>query len=276
LLRGLEQPRRSTLADHVHRPSQLGPWVLINESWYKMREAWIFEGEFKGRRNDKDKRNKKVADLWAVIERHVMVGAYIVIPSVVFKQYASLIDHPKADNPYFSAVFNMMIKMSELEDAFGITEPVDFTFDFQQGMELPVQEAWDALKAFPQDRVKRRLGKRPQFDDDKVSMPLQAADLHAWWVRRRYEDMVSKKEPIPLLWEPKRDMSSINIVVTEEEIADFFASIETALNSCLTFSWGMRRFIEYSHWNFAVEQPFLRLDQIGRQLPQRRTSGRLL
>src|SRR5580698_4676 len=36
LLRGLEQARRSTLADHVHRPSQLGPWVLINESWYKM------------------------------------------------------------------------------------------------------------------------------------------------------------------------------------------------------------------------------------------------
>src|ERR1700690_3140021 len=35
LLRGLEQARRSTLADHVHRPSQLGPWVLINESWYK-------------------------------------------------------------------------------------------------------------------------------------------------------------------------------------------------------------------------------------------------
>jgi hypothetical protein len=36
LLRGLEQPRRSTLADHVHRPSQFGPWVLINESWYKV------------------------------------------------------------------------------------------------------------------------------------------------------------------------------------------------------------------------------------------------
>ena len=23
----------TTLADHVHRPSQLGPWVLINKSW---------------------------------------------------------------------------------------------------------------------------------------------------------------------------------------------------------------------------------------------------
>src|SRR5580704_4454853 len=42
LLRGLEQPRRSTLADHVHPPSQLGPWVLINESWYKLsKTAWI-------------------------------------------------------------------------------------------------------------------------------------------------------------------------------------------------------------------------------------------
>ena len=32
LLRGLEQARRSTLADHVYRPSQLGPWVLIESS----------------------------------------------------------------------------------------------------------------------------------------------------------------------------------------------------------------------------------------------------
>ena len=27
------------LADHVHRPLQLGPWVLINESWYIRRAA---------------------------------------------------------------------------------------------------------------------------------------------------------------------------------------------------------------------------------------------
>ena len=37
-------------------------------------------------------------------------------------------------------------------------------------------------------QVPRNLGERPQFNDDKVSMPLQAADLHAWWVRRAYDD----------------------------------------------------------------------------------------
>jgi hypothetical protein len=45
LLRGLEQARRSTLADHVHRPSQLGPWVLINESWYYVDDTVITRWE---------------------------------------------------------------------------------------------------------------------------------------------------------------------------------------------------------------------------------------
>src|SRR5271166_3359704 len=34
LLRDLEQARRSTLADHVHRNARLGLQVLIRESWY--------------------------------------------------------------------------------------------------------------------------------------------------------------------------------------------------------------------------------------------------
>ena len=42
LLRGLEQARRSTLADHVHRPSQLGPWVLINEFCIRWRMTASF------------------------------------------------------------------------------------------------------------------------------------------------------------------------------------------------------------------------------------------
>src|ERR1017187_6632868 len=34
LLRRLEQARRSTLEDHVHRPARLGLQVVIKESWY--------------------------------------------------------------------------------------------------------------------------------------------------------------------------------------------------------------------------------------------------
>src|SRR3954467_12798529 len=38
LLRGLEQAHRAALDDHVHRPTRVGQWVLINGSWYKISE----------------------------------------------------------------------------------------------------------------------------------------------------------------------------------------------------------------------------------------------
>ena len=34
MLRRLEQARRSALENHVHRTAQVGPRVLISESWY--------------------------------------------------------------------------------------------------------------------------------------------------------------------------------------------------------------------------------------------------
>jgi hypothetical protein len=42
----LEQARRSTLADHVHRNARLGLRVLITEAWYKRSAAFrsaVFE-----------------------------------------------------------------------------------------------------------------------------------------------------------------------------------------------------------------------------------------
>jgi hypothetical protein len=35
LLLRLEHPRQPALEDHLHRPTRLGPWVLIREIWYK-------------------------------------------------------------------------------------------------------------------------------------------------------------------------------------------------------------------------------------------------
>src|ERR1022692_1883701 len=46
LLRGMEQARRSTLTDHVHRIAQLGERVLINGTWYKWSNAHLREDHF--------------------------------------------------------------------------------------------------------------------------------------------------------------------------------------------------------------------------------------
>jgi hypothetical protein len=271
------------LAGWIARPEQ---WADFSTEWEKVlhlaplikylktREAMNFQGQFNGW--SKTDRNNKLADLYAVIEQYVMNGIYIVIPSLVFEQYASIIDHPKANDPYFLASFSMMVMVSDLEEKYGITEPVDFIFDNQEGMEIPVRDAWNELRSFSPDGVRRRLGRRPEFDDDKVSMPLQAADLHAWWVRRGYSDMVEDKERLPTPWKHTKDLYSISIIVAEEQIADFFAPIATTLRAAWTFSWGLRRFIQYAHWRFAVELPFERPDQIGLRSSRRRVSKRFL
>jgi hypothetical protein len=190
-----------------------------------MREAWWRQRQFSGW--EITDRNQKVAALYAVIERFAVKGVNIVLPSIVFRQYSSLINHRKANDPYFLASFTMMVMISQSEERCGIAGPVDFIFDRQQELESPVQEAWDQLARKSPDGVPRNLGERPQFNDDKVSMPLQAADLHAWWVRRAYDDVVKNMERTPFMWSPTKEIECIHIVLDENNIADFFGSVAT-------------------------------------------------
>jgi hypothetical protein len=178
------------------------------------------------------------------------------LPSVVFKQYSSQVNYRKANDPYFLASFTMMVMISQSQERCGIDEPLDFIFDRQQELESPVQEAWDELAhrrlmEFPGD-----WASVPSSVTTKFQCPLQAADLHAWWVRRAYEDMVESREHTPFMWSPTRDMECIHMVLNETNIADFFGSVATAAKSYWTFSWGRFRFIQHAHLKFAVKQRY--------------------
>lgn len=235
---GRGQDPAFVLAGWIASPEQ---WAEFSDEWkkllhqsprieyFKMREAWWRQGQFSGW--EITDRNQKVAALYPVIERFAVKGINIVLPSIVFRQYSSLINHRKANEPYFLASFTMMVMISQSEERCGIAGPVDFIFDRQQELEIPVQEAWDELARMSPDGVPRNLGERPQFNDDKVSMPLQAADLHAWWVRRAYDDVVKNMERTPFMWSPTRYIECIHIVLDENNVADFFGSIATATKS---------------------------------------------
>ena len=232
---GRGQDPAFVLAGWIASPEQ---WAEFSDEWkrmlrqspriefFKMHQAWWRKGQF----SDWEiaDRDQKVAALYAVIERFAMKGIKIILPSVVFRDYSSLINHRKANDPYFLASFTMMVMISQSQERCGIDEPLDFIFDRQQELESPVQEAWDALARMSPDGVPRNLGKRPQFNDDKLSMPLQAADLHAWWVRRAYDDVAKNMERTPYMWTPKRGMECIHIVMDETNIVNFFGSIAMA------------------------------------------------
>jgi len=39
---GQSRRLRSAMDNHVHRPTQMGSWVLINAGWYNTKERWRY------------------------------------------------------------------------------------------------------------------------------------------------------------------------------------------------------------------------------------------
>jgi hypothetical protein len=74
------------------------------------------------------------------------------------------------------------------EAAIGRQRTVDFIFD-EQGKQIGrCLAAWKYWQEHAPDLVSRLIGSRPISGDDRTILPLQAADLLAWQVRRRFVD----------------------------------------------------------------------------------------
>jgi hypothetical protein len=156
-------------------------------------------------------RDKKVADLYKVIEDHVLYGINVIVPRELYFSYSRQVSPGKINDPYFLAAYYMMMRIAEVQNIAGLNEPVDFIFDRQDEHETFMRDAWDFLKEFSADGIRRRLRKRPLFEKDTEFMPLQAADLHAWWVRKRYQNQEKGEPPVAFMWEETRDLRSIPI-----------------------------------------------------------------
>ena len=167
-----------------------------------------------------------------------------------------------ASDPYFFAVYEMMVGVAEQQETMGINEPVDFIFDHQQGISQYIQDAWDALKNIAPAFVVERLGRRPQFEDDKDTLPLQSADLFAWWARRINDDCVKNRPQISLFLN-ESPIKFLHIQIEERDIEEFFATIATtkSVRCPITFTWDGAQFVQYDHWRCAVERFSLWPDQ---------------
>jgi hypothetical protein len=101
--------------------------------------------------------------------------------------------HPKLDSPY-AILFYQIIRLvhewqidgNKKNPAMGF-HPVDFVFDEQGQVGTRALRWYPALKANVREPYKRMFGALPEFKDDCLVVPLQAADILAWHIRRRLE-----------------------------------------------------------------------------------------
>lgn|SRR5215469_6660341 len=170
---------------------------LIN--YFKMKEAASCQGgEFMGWQNEA--RDRKLVRLASVIRDHAMVGIGFAVKhtdwELAVKRRVKNIPvmGKQLKEPYFFACYGLMIQFIKMQRDLGISQPVDFIFDEQQKLSAYVDESYDHLKALSAE-CHPLIGDRPSHKDDKKILPLQAADLFAWHVRRYFEDEIEQKPP---------------------------------------------------------------------------------
>lgn len=93
-------------------------------------------------------------------------------------------------NPYFFA-FRLLLdgfhnEREKFKKHLPLDQKIDFIFD-ERAEKRPILDAWEEYLEKRDEGRRELYGATPRFEDDRDFLPLQAADLWAWWVREWYE-----------------------------------------------------------------------------------------
>lgn len=157
--------------------------------------------------------------LYRVIEDHVSASVSFALPYDIYREVFAGKD--VVDNPYHLAFADIIGLVILNQERLGITEPIDFIFD--RGNSQLVMNGWERFIQPLPEAIKKKLGKYPIAGDDEDMLPLQAADLIAWWKRRRIHSIVDKSlQTRPAPWKKTRDIMHLEIAWTPERVLEAY------------------------------------------------------
>jgi hypothetical protein len=170
--------------------------------YFKMREAESGKGQFEGW--PEDKIDAKIAALIPIIVRYAATRIECVFWQEHYdtaikwflaqmRDKMSPLDFKKTKNlfedPYFLAFDLIMSDYGNRLAAAHSDEIVDFIFDEQVGQGARAVEWWHAMRALGMtEAYEKYFPNEPVHRNDKIFLPLQAADMIAWQTRRRLDE----------------------------------------------------------------------------------------
>lgn len=166
---------------------------------------------------------------YRVIEEYVTGAISVVIPVQDLVSEVRKAPWPKGlqidhfENPFYYAFHSMVNGVAHEQLNWGITQPIDFIFDYETVRKFP-QHWWELMKIGASPRARTVMGDRPIFRDDQKILPLQAADLWAWWVRKwALERVADGVEKLRLTWPVSRtDLLRYHATLCADDFADTF------------------------------------------------------
>lgn len=217
--------------------------------YFKMSEAGSLNGQFHMRRGwDRPMRDARLAKFVEVARSYPIYRTSVSIDKALFRDHIAGLDvpnpKPTAKDPYYLAFHNLVTGLPLLQAVNIKSVPkegkIDFIFDYQCKTGGRASDAWEHIKMNVLPRLKMDgvpdvmpfLGSPPIFRDEKEFLPLQAADLYVWHVRKHLRNnRVLEVRPSPILRRlyeiPGNDkvFNRDQILDLKEELLDLIARV---------------------------------------------------
>jgi hypothetical protein len=229
---GTGQGNAYTLAGYI---STAPNWIAFSKEWetvcdtepmtpdFHMAKAWRIKGEYHWK--SEDERDSKIAELAGVIQKwsKYRVDAVLSRPAYEFIVRGKL---PKQiDDPYFICFYNAILASCNLLKKVGHEDVVDWIFD-KQGplMETQCVGWYHWVKQHMPPEISKYLGSTPIFRHDTELLPLKAADIYAWLVRRHLD--LEQRQGIPMGERLERllDAYGVSCQATPENLGELVQS----------------------------------------------------
>lgn len=188
--------------------------------YFKMNEANTLRGQFNG--FSESRRDERVRLFYEAIENNVTACVWCVVPFADFNRARTVFPVRVRLQPYHVAFMSINGLLTENRHKLGLDDKIDFIFDEEVIHKTALLSSWDWVIEHLSEDQRARVGKTPIFRDDEDVLPLQAADLAAWWLRRWWEEnTIGRAAPTPP-WAEKREIPSLGKKIDETTLREIF------------------------------------------------------
>jgi hypothetical protein len=228
----------------------LGGYIASAEAWANFSKEWEEilpyglrnkDGAFYFKMSEMaltPERMRRVPAFYRVIENNTLMALSCAVDLGALKRARERISIPRAQidwsdyaNPYLVTFRHLLdlfhVHRLNIPHRIPLDEKIDFYFDNQTEKKI-ILSTWDQYINSREDQYKKFYGATPRFEDDLDFLPLQAADLWAWWARKFEEE--GRLENIKTgdfgAWKHiKRGYFVTHITFTEEHLVENLTSI---------------------------------------------------
>jgi len=175
---------------------------------------------------------EKTEFLYRIIEKHIKAAICVIIDPHDLSAVVDELWLPvELKNPYWLGVKSILNFTAQHQEKLGFSEPINFIFDERSEKNQILQGWFGYVENIPPE-TRVLTGKQPQFEKEEEFLPLQAADLYAWWCRKWWHERGKQLgATLNYKWQSKRDFIRLTAGFEKDDLRQELEKVRQKMNS---------------------------------------------